>query len=158
MITDSTSGVQQRIAAQMSQFVTFNINAVAHLMTRKTNRELAKLGYSLQFEQLPVLFVAHFWGSDLPSQQEIANQLQKDKSGIQRSIRTLERDGYLRVVADSADRRKNLIQLTPAGKLIIQKVMETAELFDQQLTSQLTPEEVQSLLSVLKKISTILDQ
>ena len=150
--------VQQRIAAQLSRLVVFNINTVAHLLSRRTNKELAKMGFSLQFEQLPVLVVTYFWGAELPSQQEIANQLQKDKSGIQRSIRTLERDGYLRVVADSADRRKNLIQLTPAGKLIVEKILETADVFDQHLTSQLTSEEVQSLISVLKKISTILDQ
>ncbi|GAB2527648.1 MarR family winged helix-turn-helix transcriptional regulator [Spirosoma aerophilum] len=158
MITDPPMDVQQRIAAQLSRLVVFNINTVAHLLSRRTNKELAKLGFSLQFEQLPVLFVAYFWGTELPSQQEIANQLQKDKSGIQRSIRTLERDGYLRVVADNADRRKNLIQLTPAGKLIMEKILETADMFDRQLTSQLTTEEVDSLVSVLKKISTILDQ
>jgi len=55
------------------------------------------------------------------SQQEIANLLQKDKSGIQRTIKTLERDGYLRVQQDDIDRRKNLIQLTAAGKHIMEK-------------------------------------
>ncbi len=158
MTTDTSLALQQRITAKLSQLVVFNINHIAHLLARKTNRELAQLGFTLQFEQLPILFVASFWGNDLPSQQEIANQLQKDKSGIQRSIRTLERDGYLRVLADSTDRRKNLIQLTPAGKLIVEKVLETAELFDQQLTSQMDPEEVQSLMSVLQKISKLLDQ
>ena len=157
MIADNSLNLQQRISAQLSQLVVFNLNHVAHLLARRTNRELSGLGFSLQFEQLPLLFVAYFWGTELPSQQEIANQLQKDKSGIQRSIRTLERDGYLRVVADDLDRRKNLIQLTPAGKLIVEKVLETAEMFDQQLTSQMDPAEVQSLMSALRKISTLLE-
>ena len=158
MVSNNLADVGHKISTQLSRLAVFNINHVAHLLARKTNRELAKLGFPLQFEQLPILFVAYFSGAELPSQQEIANLIQKDKSGVQRSIRTLERDGYLRVVADDADRRKNLIQLTPAGKLIVEKILETAEALDQQLTSQMAPDEVKTLMSTLQKISTLLDQ
>jgi DNA-binding MarR family transcriptional regulator len=127
-------------------------------LARKANRELTRLGFTLQIEQFPVLFIAYFSGEDLLSQQDIANFLQKDKSGIQRSIRTLERDGYLRIVADSVDRRKNLIRLTPAGKMVIEKALQTTDSMDQEVMSQLTADERDSFLRTMKKITAILDK
>src|SRR4028118_772920 len=102
MISDKN--LQAKFTQRMGSQAVFMISHVGHLMAKKANRELTRLGFTLQIEQFPVLFVTYFAGDDLLSQQEIANMLQKDKSGIQRSIRTLERDGYLRVVADSIDR------------------------------------------------------
>lgn len=157
MITKEQLSIKEKINNSLGQLLTFNINQVSHLFVRKVNRELSKSGSSLQVEQFPILFLlAHSTEGSL-SQQEIANFLQKDKSGIQRSIRTLERDGYLRVAADDNDRRKNVVQLTPAGKLTIEKISEMAAAINQEITSQLTPEEASTLLTLLKKISATMD-
>lgn len=157
MITKEELNIKEKIHNSLGQLLTFNINQVSHLFIRKINRELSKSGSSLQIEQFPILFlIAHSTEGSL-SQQEIANFLQKDKSGIQRSIRTLERDGYLRITADDNDRRKNLVQLTPAGKVTIEKISEQAAAINREITSQLTPEEVSTLLALLKKISATMD-
>ena len=158
MISSKEDELRGKIAERMGQISLFTITHVGHLMGKKANRELVRSGYSLQLEQLPILFTIYFSGSDLLSQQEIANLLHRDKSGIQRSLRTLERDGYLRVVADEVDRRKNLIQLTPAGQLVVEKVIQTAETIDKQVTSQLTTDELTSFLSTLRKITSLLDK
>ncbi|MFC5411056.1 MarR family winged helix-turn-helix transcriptional regulator [Larkinella bovis] len=157
MIAKEESVIREKIFGQMSRFVVFNITHVSHLFAKKTNRDLAKSGISLQLEQLPVLFVVSYSPDGSLSQQDIANLLQKDKSGIQRSIRTLERDGYLRVTPDSIDRRKNLIQMTPAGKMIINKVMETAKQLDDEVINQLEPEEVATLLKLLHKVAGLIE-
>lgn len=157
MITKEQLSIKEKINNSLGQLLTFNINQVSHLFIRKVNRELSKSGSSLQVEQFPILFlIAHSTEGAL-SQQEIANFLQKDKSGIQRSIRTLEWDGYLRITADDNDRRKNVVQLTPAGKVTIEKISEQAAAINQEITSQLTPEEVSTLLTLLKKISAKID-
>lgn len=158
MVTDKETELREKVSERMGRLSLFTITHVGHLMGRKANRELVRSGFSLQLEQLPILFTIYFSGGDLLSQQEISNLLHKDKSGIQRSIRTLERDGYLRIVADEVDRRKNLIQLTPAGQLVVEKVIETAEVIDKQVTSQLTADELNSFLSTLRKITSILDK
>ncbi len=152
MSTTTAQDIKERVAKQLGRLVGFNINHVAHLMVKHVNRELSKTGYTLQMEQLPVLFMIYF-STELMSQQEIANLLQKDKSGIQRTIKTLERDGYLRVQQDDVDRRKNNVQLTPAGRNIIDRVVQSAHTFDQALTSKLTTDEVDTLLSILNKIA-----
>ncbi|MFD2935760.1 MarR family winged helix-turn-helix transcriptional regulator [Spirosoma flavum] len=150
--------LKARIDERLGDRSIFMINQVGHLIARKANRELNRLGFTLQIEQLPMLFITYFTQDELLSQQEIANLLQRDKSGIQRSIRTLERDGYLRVVPDSIDRRKNLIQMTPAGKLVVEKVIETAGLIDQQVTSHLTVEERETFLRTMRKIANLLEE
>jgi DNA-binding MarR family transcriptional regulator len=137
--------------------VMFNLNHVLHQFAKKANRDLAKAGFTLQFEQIPVLFVVNFAPDGLLSQQDIANALQKDKSGIQRSIRTLERDGYLRITPDIIDRRKNLIQLTPAGRLIIEQIIEAAKTQDEEIRNLLNPEEVTTLLKLLRKITALVE-
>lgn len=150
--------IQARFTERMGTQSIFLISHVGHLMARKANRELARLGFTLQIEQFPVLFIVYFSGDDLLSQQDIANFLQKDKSGIQRSVRTLERDGYLRVVADSEDRRKNMIRLTPAGKMIIEQAIKTTETIDEEVMSQLTAEERDTFLKTTRKIATLLEK
>ncbi|MDB5240625.1 MAG: transcriptional regulator, MarR family [Spirosoma sp.] len=146
----------QKFMGRIGSQAIFMISHVSHIMANKANRELARLGFSLQIEQVPVLFVIYFAADDLLSQQEIANMLQKDKSGIQRSIRTLERDGYLRVVSDSVDRRKNLIRLTPAGRMIIEQVIQILETLDHEVMSQLSQEERDAFLATTQKIITLI--
>lgn len=147
-----------KLAERMGTQVILTISQAAHLMARKANRELARLGFALQIEQFPVLFIVYFSDDDLLSQQEIANMLQKDKSGIQRSIRTMERDGYLRVVPDSVDRRKNLIRLTPAGKQIMEQAIQITRAIDQEVMSQLSAEERDMFLKTIRKITALLDK
>ncbi|MEZ0540042.1 MarR family winged helix-turn-helix transcriptional regulator [Fibrella arboris] len=155
MIDETT--LRAKFAERMGSQSIFMISHVGHLMARKANRELTRLGFTIQIEQFPVLFVTYFAGEELLSQQDIANMLQKDKSGIQRSIRTLERDGYLRVVSDSVDRRKNLIRLTPAGKMIIEQAIQTTEMLDQQVMSQLSQAEKEAFLATTRKIIALID-
>ncbi|WP_229214384.1 MarR family winged helix-turn-helix transcriptional regulator [Dyadobacter flavalbus] len=154
-MTDREKQFEEKIEQQMGALVMFNINRVAHLFAKKGNRELAKTSFSLLMEQLPVLFIVHA-ADELYSQQDIANALQKDKAGIQRSIQTLVRDGYLRVTSDASDRRKNLIEMTPAGKKIIEQVSETARNMDKLVTDQLEPGEVETLTRLLNKVTVIL--
>lgn len=143
---------------RLSRLMLFNILTVSHLIGRKTNKDLVKMGYSIQVEQLPILFVAYLREGNAPSQQDIANFTQKDKGGIQRSVQTLSRDGYIRIVADSKDRRKNLVELTPAGKHVVTKMMEAIEDIDQKMTSLISKEEIDTLLITVRKITNILKE
>jgi len=143
---------------RLSKLMLFNIINVSHLVGRSTNKELAKMGYTLQVEQLQILFVVHLREGNSPSQQDIANFSQKDKGGIQRSVQTLSRDGYIRIVSDSNDRRKNLVELTPAGKQVVTKMMESIEDIDRKMTASITKEEIDSLISIVRKISNVIKE
>ena len=105
--------VEQNYSTLLGNQTIFLITQMHHLITRRTNQELTRLKFPLQVERLPVLFAVFLSGSNVLSQQEIADLLKRDKSGIQRAIRRLERDGCLRVVADGGDPHQNLISLFP---------------------------------------------
>ncbi|MDQ6479277.1 MarR family winged helix-turn-helix transcriptional regulator [Dyadobacter sp. LHD-138] len=143
---------------RLSRMMLFNILNVSHLIGRNTNKELAKMGYTLQVEQIQILFFVYLREGNSPSQQEIANFSQKDKGGIQRSVQTLLRDGYVRIVSDSHDRRKNLIELTPAGKMVVTKMMESIEDIDRRMTASISQEEIDALISIVRKISNIVKE
>ena len=149
--------IQENVADRLGSQAIFLISQAGHLMAKKANRELTQRGFSLQIEQFPILFIIYFSGNDL-SQQDIANAIQKDKSGIQRSIRTLERDGYLRVGADEADRRKNIIRLTPAGKMVVEQAIQAMGMLDQQVMSQLPEAEKATFLATLRKVIELLNK
>ena len=143
---------------RLSKMMIFNIITVSHLVGRNTNKELARMGYTLQVEQLQILFVVYLREGNSPSQQEIANFTQKDKGGIQRSVQTLARDGYVRIVADDHDRRKNLIELTPAGKQVVSKMMESIEDIDRRMTASISKEEIDSLITIVRKLSNVIKE
>ena len=149
--------IKEKIWKHLGQYLTFNINHVSHLFVRKINRELGQTGLSIQIEQFPILFLVRYSADEPLSQQDIANLLQKDKSAIQRSIRTLERDGYIRIVSDDVDRRRNLIHLTPAGKFAVDKIADLAAVINQDVTSKLTQEESETLMKLLQKVASTIE-
>ncbi|OZI08205.1 MarR family transcriptional regulator [Siphonobacter sp. BAB-5385] len=134
-----------------------NILGLSHLIVRDTNRGLLKLGYALQIEQIRILITLYVLKNP-PSQQDIANMLQKNKAGIQRSIQTLQRDGYLRSTTDDQDKRKNVVVLTPAGKLVAEKAIESLEQMNTQIEKHFDEAEIALLLKIRSKIDELAQQ
>ncbi len=134
-----------------------NILSLSHLIVRDTNRGLLKLGYALQIEQIRILITLYVLKNP-PSQQDIANMLQKNKAGIQRSIQTLQRDGYLRSTTDDQDKRKNVVVLTPAGKLVAEKAIESLEQMNTQIEKHFDEAEIALLLKIRSKIDELAQQ
>lgn len=134
----------------------FEITQMSHLISKRMDKELARLSFPLQMDQLPTLFIVYLSGNTLLSQQEIADNLHRDKSGIQRAIRVLERDGYIRIEADKEDRRKNLIRMTPPGKIVIEQAIRITTELNQRLISVLSPAEQEALDSITNKLTEAL--
>ncbi len=64
----------------------------------------------------------------------------------------LERDGFLRRVADPSDRRAMLIELTPEVKVNIDKIAAVKRKFVEEMYSVLTLEEQEELIRLLNKL------
>ena len=126
---------------------------MSHLINKRINQELSRLKFPLQMDQLPTLSIVYLSGDTLLSQQEIADTLQRDKSGIQRAIRVLERDGYIRIVADAADRRKNLIRLTPPGKIVVEQAIQITGALNNRLMNVLNAQEQEMLDTITNKLT-----
>lgn len=141
----------------MKESLQFKLGNVTRLVFKKMNSELVNEGIPVLAEQVPILMVVYFKEQYL-TQQDIANVLQKDKAGIQRSIQTLHKDGFLKIESDIEDKRKNLISLTSSGKFVCEKIQTLAMTFNNQIMEHFTMEERQTFLSFLNRIEKIIEK
>ena len=141
----------------MRNSLQFKLASVTRLVFKKMNSELIAEGIPVIAEQIPILMVVYF-KEDVITQQDIANVLQKDKAGIQRSVQTLHKDGFLKIESDTEDKRKNLISLTSSGKFVCEKIQTLAMAFNNQIMEHFSEEEQKTFLSFLNRISAIIEK
>lgn len=141
----------------LKQTLPFMLGNVTRLVFKKLNSALTQEGIPVLAEQLPILMVVYFQEQTL-TQQDIANVLQKDKAGIQRSIQTLNKDGFLKIESDLEDKRKNLISLTASGKFVCEKVQTLAMAFHNRIMENFSLEEKTTLTSLLERVATIIEK
>jgi DNA-binding MarR family transcriptional regulator len=76
----------------------------------------------------------------------------KDKSAILRLIDQLEEKKLLIRVVDSTDRRKNCLHVTDFGKEVIQEYIDMEAQISQQLTTGISPDEMETFYRVIAAI------
>jgi len=130
-------------------FKIFNIHKI---ICNKANKLFSKDGVNIQFEQIPVLMVAYYHGP--VSQQDIADEISRDKSSVLRTIASLENYGFLKVKPDVIDKRKKLISITDAGADLAKKIADEANAIDDQMFTNLSVAEKLILTELLEKCST----
>jgi DNA-binding MarR family transcriptional regulator len=145
------------IRDEMKNSLQFKLGSVTRAVFKKMNGELVHEGIPVLAEQIPVLMIVYF-KEDYMTQQDIANVLQKDKAGIQRSVQTLHKDGFLKIESDLVDKRKNMISLTPSGKFVCEKVQALAISFNSQIMDHFTEAEQKTFLSFLDRVLTAIEK
>jgi DNA-binding MarR family transcriptional regulator len=147
---------KQKELETLQSRISHHLGRVHHLLVRIINKDLTDKGLQIKIEQFPVLFTAYF-GDNL-SQQDIAKKLFKDKAGIQRTVRTLEAEGCVRIEADPDDKRKNIIQITDKGTALCQDIMEKLAKYDNEIMNLLEPGEAEIMVNVLIRLRTHMEQ
>lgn len=135
----------------------FKLGIVTKLVFKKMNAQLVQEGIPVLAEQLPILMVVYFQEHAM-TQQEIANLLQKDKAGIQRSVQTLYKDGFLKIESDVVDKRKNLVTLTASGKFVCERIQALVIAFDNQVMEHFSEEERNTLNGLLDRVAAVIDK
>ncbi len=127
-------------------FKIFNIHKI---ICNKANKLFSKDGVNIQFEQIPVLMVAYYHGP--VSQQDIADEITRDKSSVLRTIASLESAGFLQVQPDATDKRKKLVSITDTGEDLAKKIAGEADAIDDQMFTNLSVAEKLILTELLEK-------
>ncbi len=70
--------------------------------------------------------------SEMASMSELAAMLLIDRSALAQNLKPLEREGWISVAVDAADKRSRLVSLTQAG---MDKLLETQPLWEQAQAS-----------------------
>jgi len=87
------------------------------------------------------------------SGRQLAAEMEVSPAAIVSLCDRLERDGYLRRVPDSIDRRVTWFELTVAGDSLLDKIVNVGPARVGEALSVLTPEEQQLLVKVLDKLA-----
>ena len=86
------------------------------------------------------------------SQADLGRRLWIDRSDMVAVLNDLERDGLVARVRDEHDRRRNLVQLTPAGKRALDRLDRQVEEAQAALLDPLSASERQQLLHLLTRL------
>jgi DNA-binding MarR family transcriptional regulator len=147
----------QNLREDLKNSLQFKLGAVTKVVFKKMNAQLVSEGIPVLAEQLPILMVVYFQEHAM-TQQDIANILQKDKAGIQRSVQTLHKDGFLKIESDIEDKRKNMISLTPSGKFVCERIQSLAITFNNQIMEHFSEEEWGTFLGYLDRVFKVIDK
>lgn len=104
----------------------------------------------LSFEQfITLLFISL---EETPTQQTIANQLQKDKSIILRHIQVLLKKGYVVRVVNINDKRMKKLVLTPKGTDMVALLKKIERKVEKQLTAGISGDDLDNFMKVMSRM------
>jgi MarR family transcriptional repressor of mepA len=142
---------------EMKNSLQFKLGLVTKTVFKRMNAQLVQEGIPVLAEQLPILMVVYFQEHAM-TQQDIANVLQKDKAGIQRSVQTLYKDGFLKIESDIEDKRKNMVTLTASGKFVCERIQALVIAFDNQVMGHFTEEERKTFIGYLDRVAAVIEK
>lgn len=111
---------------------------------------LRESNIDLSFEQFITLMFLSI--EEDPIQQNLANQLQKDKSIILRHTNVLIEKQYVIRVLDENDRRRKKLILTPKGSETVSLIETIQKHVEDQLISGISQTAQRTFIDVLNKI------
>ena len=91
------------------------------------------------------------------SPTRLAKGLMLSSAGVTSRIDRLERRGFVRRLDDPDDRRGVIIELTDAGREVVDDAVAALTISDRQLLERLDPEEVALLEDLLRKLLALLE-
>lgn len=107
------------------------------VMEEQAGRGVGELGSPML---LLSLFYAETAGEQW-SQRDVARTMRISPATVAVSLKTLERDGYVKRSADERDQRRNRVELTDKGRQAVEKCGESLRAVDERMLSGFTPEE-----------------
>ena len=125
---------------------------ISTAINRTFLRAFALEGVDITTEQWSVL--ACLWKKDGVTQQALCGLTLKDKPSMTRLIDNLEKRNLVIRMADSKDRRINLIHLTQSGIALQVKATEIVQKIASKTLNNISDEELNVCRVVLKKIMT----
>ncbi|GGF13741.1 MarR family transcriptional regulator [Halobacillus andaensis] len=107
--------------------------------------------YNLAPEQNLIMML--LWEEDGLSQNQLAKQLNKDKTNIARMASNLEDKGFIKREGSQSDRRSLELYLTASGQQLKEKVLPVAENFNDIVCEGITEDELKQLDRLLTKMN-----
>lgn len=123
---------------------------ISGAINRTVLKTFAQEGLDITTEQWTIL--SCLWDKDKIIQQDICDLTQKDKPSVTRLIDNLEKKNMVKRVSDPADRRNNLIHLTPRGVALKQKTTDVVYAIVNHALEGISDEELTGAKDILVRI------
>jgi len=108
--------------------------------------------YDLIGRELAVLLVLA--SGEPASQQDAARRLGVDRTTMVGLVDALEAKGLVARHAHAEDRRKNVVELTPAGRTVLRDAMAASEEAERQFLAPLTGPDAQQFRDALRALAS----
>lgn len=122
----------------------------SNVLQRAFNEELAPQGVT--FRQAQVLSCLALEGR--LSQTELADRMRIEPPTVVGILDRMERDGWIRRSGDATDRRRKLVEATPAAKPAWNKIVAAAKRVRSRATRGLTPTQLTQLKKLLNLVQS----
>lgn len=122
----------------------------SNVLQRAFNEELAPQGVT--FRQAQVLSCLALEGR--LSQTELADRMRIEPPTVVGILDRMERDGWIRRSGDATDRRRKLVEATPAAKPAWNKIVAAAKRVRSRATRGMTPTQLNQLKKLLNLVQT----
>ncbi len=126
----------------------FKINQTANRINNRFNEVLN--AYDIAPEQRATLEIIK--ADKHTNQTEIASILGKNKTTISRSLKAIEKKGFIKRVEIKEDKRVNIIELTQKGEEVLIESTKSVTQFREKLSLGLQKEEIEQLFTLLDKV------
>ena len=118
------------------------------LMSELNDAVLAPFG--IDPRELGILIVIDSF--EPASQQQVAERIGIDRTTMVAMLDTLEAKGLLSRRPDTEDRRRNVVELTPAGHDILSRAVAASDTAEAELLAPLSREEATQLRDLLARV------
>ena len=130
------------------------ITQISKALHRRTSEEL--LG--MRLKQFMLLGYVRDHGNGGVSQQELETALLIDANSVVLLLNELEAAGLSVRRRDPHDRRRHLVELTPAGRVAVERAEKARESLEDTILADFTAEERVALTKVLRRVLDALAQ
>jgi DNA-binding MarR family transcriptional regulator len=99
------------------------------------------------------VFLINIGENEGVSQEEIADSLAIDKAAVARSVKTMERKGYITTKRSFRDKRAKELYLSETGRELFQYAMNLNGEWLKQILANLDPDKISSFAKIIGEIS-----
>ena len=134
----------------ISANILFLTGLITNRLTYSINRSFREAEIDITLEQFSILTL--LWYKEGRNQQELANELSRDKTTVTRTLKNMFGKNLLVKVPDKSDRRNNLIYLTNKGKELQERCIRITGNYYVRALDNLSEPEVDYAIVALNKI------
>ncbi|MBM9502663.1 MarR family transcriptional regulator [Leptospira sp. 201903071] len=135
---------------QIEKTLGYRINRCAIVMKQELQERFSQAGFTITPEEWIIL--NRLWENDGMTQNELSQKTLKDKTTVTRFLNAMEKDGLIRRVPSTTDRRNNHVNLTSRGKKLKEELIPIAKSLLNDAAKNLDPKAFEITLDSLMKI------